>query len=110
MGERLQWTEEQAGSAASTTDELTCSQCSSSQSRMPNSPAAPHMLSTRNCRDHFTSATTERTVCRKAFLVNWNTLQRVCTVRLPATLHLTLHLVMHILMVLTHAACDNCTK
>ena len=35
------------------------------------------MVSTRNSRDHFTSATTERSVSTKAFLVGWNTLQSI---------------------------------
>ena len=33
------------------------------------------MVSTRNSRNHLTSATTERRVSTKAFLVGWNTLQ-----------------------------------
>ena len=35
------------------------------------------MVSTRNSRNHFTSATTERSVSTKAFLVGWNTLQSI---------------------------------
>jgi len=58
------------------------------------------MVSIRNSRNHFTSATNGCKVSRKAFLVNWNALQRMCTVRLLATLHLMLHLLMHIPMLL----------
>ena len=72
------------------------------------------MVSTRNSRNHFTSATTERSVSTKAFLVGWNTLQSICNV-LPATLlllllllqMLLLLLMMHMPKLLMHAAHDK---